>query len=304
VHAENHEMIQWITKRLLERGHGAPKYHMTAHHAIAEAEATNRVVALSRLLDVPVLVVHVSGGEAVRTIRAAQTLGARVFAETCPQYLFLKADDADRPGLEGAKWCCSPPPRDAASQEAVWQGLRDGTFQVLSSDHAPYRFDETGKLAQGPDPHFKQIANGIPGVELRLPLLFSEGVQAGRIDLNRFVELCCTNPAKVYGLHPQKGTLAVGADADIAIWDPERKVEVEDATTHDATGYCPYAGMTLTGWPVTVIARGEVIVEGGEMRAERGRGRLLTRKAGPAAEPSGVLAPELDPARNFGADLI
>ena len=136
VHAENHEMIQWLTRRLLERGHRAPKFHMDAHHPIAEAEATNRVVALSRLLDVPVLVVHVSGGEAVRTIRAAQTLGARVFAETCPQYLFLKATDADRPGLEGAKWCCSPPPRDEASQAAVWEGLKDGTFQVLSSDHA------------------------------------------------------------------------------------------------------------------------------------------------------------------------
>ena len=145
VHAENHEMIKWLAKRLLERGHKAPKFHMTSHHPIAEAEATNRVVALSRLLDVPVLIVHVSGGEAVQTIRAAQALGARVFAETCPQYLFLKAEDADKPGLEGAKWCCSPPPRDAASQEAVWQGLKDGTFDVLSSDHAPYRFDASGK---------------------------------------------------------------------------------------------------------------------------------------------------------------
>src|SRR5919204_2234989 len=138
VHAENHEMIQWIAKRLLERGHIAPKFHMVSHHPIAEAEATNRVVAFSRLLDVPVLIVHVSGGEAVKTIRAAQMLGARVYAETCPQYLFLKADDADKPGVEGAKWCCSPPPRDAASQEAVWKGLKDGTFQVFSSDHAPY----------------------------------------------------------------------------------------------------------------------------------------------------------------------
>jgi dihydropyrimidinase len=144
----------------------------------------------------------------------------------------------------------------------------------------------------------------MPGLELRRPLLFSEGVRAGRIDVNRFVELCCTNPAKVYGLHPKKGTLAVGGDADIAIWDPERKVEIEHETTHDATGYCPYAGMTLTGWPVQVISRGEVIVEDGKLHAERGRGQLLTRPAGPAAEPLGRLVPELDPARNFGAELM
>jgi dihydropyrimidinase len=183
VHAENHEMIQWLTKKLLARGHGAPKYHMTAHHALAEAEATHRVVALSRLLDVPVLIVHVSGGEAAKTIRAAQALGARVFAETCPQYLFLEGDDADKPGLEGAKWCCSPPPRDKASQEAVWQGLKDGTFHVLSSDHAPYRFDESGKLPKGDKTTFKDMANGVPGLQVRLPLLFSEGVGKKRISL-------------------------------------------------------------------------------------------------------------------------
>ena len=170
VHAENHEIIKWIAKRLLARGHGAPKFHMTSHHPIAEAEATNRVIQLSRLLDVPVLIVHVSGIEAVQTIRAAQTLGALVYAETCPQYLFLKATDADKPGLEGAKWCCSPPPRDEASQEAVWKGLADGTFQVLSSDHAPYRFDETGKLPKGEKTTFKEMANGVPGLQVRLPL--------------------------------------------------------------------------------------------------------------------------------------
>src|SRR5688572_1350235 len=198
VHAENHEMIKWLTRRLLERGHAAPKFHMTAHHPIAEAEATNRVVALSRLLDVPALIVHVSGREAVQTIRAAQTLGARVFAETCPQYLFLKGDDADRPGMEGAKWCCSPPPRDEASQEAVWQGLKDGTFQVLSSDHAPYRFDESGKLPKGDRTTFKDMANGVPGLQVRLPLMFSEGVVKKRISLQEFVALTATNHARMY----------------------------------------------------------------------------------------------------------
>ena len=189
----------------------------------------------------------------------------------------------------------SPPARDAADRAAIWRGVQNGTFQMVTSDHAPYRFDESGKLAKGPDPDFKQIANGIPGIELRLPLLFSEGVAKGRIDLERFVALGCTNPARIYGLHPKKGTIAIGSDADLAIWDPQRTVEITDATTHDATGYCPYAGMTLTGWPITMIARGEVIVDQGELLAERGRGRFLPRAAGDAARPSGPLIPEMDP---------
>jgi len=276
VHAENHEMIQWITKRLLERGHGAPKHHMTAHHPLAEAEATHRVVALSRLLDVPVLIVHVSGGEAVQTIRAAQTLGARVFAETCPQYLFLKASDADKPGLEGAKWCCSPPPRDAASQEAVWQGLKDGTFQVLSSDHAPYRFDESGKLPKGDKTTFKDMANGVPGLQVRLPLLFSEGVGKKRISLEEFVALTATNHARMYGLSG-KGRLEEGADADIAIWEPEKQVTLTAGMMKDNVGYTPYEGMTVKGWPTTVLLRGNVVVEGDRLLAKRGSGKFIPR---------------------------
>ncbi|OGA56370.1 MAG: dihydropyrimidinase [Betaproteobacteria bacterium RIFCSPLOWO2_12_FULL_65_14] len=276
VHAENHEMIKWITKRLLERGHGAPKFHMAAHHPIAEAEATNRVVALSRLLDVPVLIVHVSGGEAVQTIRAAQTLGARVLAETCPQYLFLKASDADKAGLEGAKWCCSPPPRDEASQEAVWAGLKDGTFQVLSSDHAPYRFDETGKLPKGDKTTFKEMANGVPGLQVRLPLLFSEGVGKGRLSLNEFVALTSTNHARTYGI-AEKGRLEPGADADVAIWEPEKRVSLTAALMKDNVGYTPYEGMTVTGWPTTVLSRGRVAVHEGRLLVERGSGKFIAR---------------------------
>ncbi len=277
VHAENHEMIKWITRRLLERGHGAPKFHMSAHHPIAEAEATNRVVSLSRLLDVPVLIVHVSGREAVQTIRAAQTLGARVLAETCPQYLFLKASDADKPGLEGAKWCCSPPPRDEASQEAVWQGLKDGTFQVLSSDHAPYRFDESGKLPKGDKTTFKEMANGVPGLQVRLPLLFSEGVGKKRISLQEFVALTATNHAEMYGLSPRKGTIDVGSDADMAIWDPEKRLTLTASMMKDNVGYTPYEGMTVTGWPTTVLSRGRVVVEADRLRVERGTGKFIAR---------------------------
>src|SRR5919106_281070 len=303
VHAENDAMIGWMALRLLARGYTAPRYHAASHPRLAEAEAVHRLIAMAALVDQPIMVFHVTTEGSMAAIRDAQTRGQKVFAETCPQYLFLSADHLDQ-GLEGAKWMFSPPARDAADQAAMWRGIQNGTFQVVSSDHAPYRFDETGKLAQGPDPHFKQIANGIPGIEARLPLLFSEGVKAGRIDLNRFVELCCTNPAKIYGLHPQKGTIAIGSDADLALWDPDVVVEGDHGTTHDATGYCPYAGMTLTGWPVTVISRGEVIVDGGELLALRGRGRFLPRVAGEAARPAGVLVPEMDPARNFRARLL
>jgi dihydropyrimidinase len=288
VHAENHEVIKWIAKRLLERGHKAPKFHMTSHHPLAEAEATSRVITLSRLLDVPALIVHVSGIEAVQTIRAAQTLGARVYAETCPQYLFLKADDADKPGLEGAKWCCSPPPRDEASQEAVWRGLKDGTFQVLSSDHAPYRFDETGKLPKGDATTFKDMANGVPGLQVRLPLLFSEGVGKGRITLNEFVALTATNHARMYGLHPRKGTIAVGADADLAIWEPEKRVTLTASMMKDNVGYTPYEGMTVTGWPTTVVGRGRVVVENSELKVARGSGEFIPRGVpGPVATAAG-----------------
>ena len=277
VHAENHEIIRWLAKRLLERGHRAPKFHMTSHHPIAEAEATHRVIQLSRMLDVPVLIVHVSGIEAVQTIRAAQTLGARVYAETCPQYLFLEATDADKPGLEGAKWCCSPPPRDEASQEAVWKGLADGTFQVLSSDHAPYRFDESGKLPKGERTTFKEMANGVPGLQVRLPLLFSEGVGKGRLTLNQFVALTATNHARMYGLHPRKGTIAVGADADLAIWEPDREVTLTAAMMKDNVGYTPYEGMRVRGWPTTVVSRGRIAVEGGELKVARGSGEFVPR---------------------------
>ena len=284
VHAESHEMIRWIAKRLLERGHTAPKFHMVAHHPIAEAEATGRVVALSRLLDVPVLIVHVSGIDAVRTIRGAQALGARIYAETCPQYLFLKGGDADKPGMEGAKWCCSPPPRDAASQEAVWQGLRDGTFQVLSSDHAPYRFDESGKLPKGEQTTFKEMANGVPGLQVRLPLLFSEGVGKGRISLNEFVALTATNHARMYGLAPRKGSIAIGADADLAIWEPEKQVTLTASMMKDNVGYTPYEGMRVKGWPTTVLSRGRVVVENGTLDAARGSGQFVARGTpGPVA---------------------
>ena len=304
VHAENYDVIRWLTQKLLEKGHGAAKYHAVSHAAIAESEATNRVISLAELLDAPVLIVHVSAEAAMDRIRWAQSAGLKVYGETCPQYLFLTADDLDRPGTEGTMFCCSPPPRDAAGQEAIWRGIRNGTFQVFSSDHAPYRYDETGKLHAGPNPSFNQVANGVPGIELRMPLLFSEGVGKGRIGLNRFVELTATNAAKIYGLHPRKGTIAVGSDADIAIWDPDLTITVSNDTVHDNVGYTPYAGLTLTGWPITVISRGRTVIEGGELKVERGSGLFLPCDKPEAATPLGQRLPELDPERNFGAQLL
>jgi dihydropyrimidinase len=304
VHAENHDVIRWINDRLLARGYRAPKYHTVGHAQIAEGEATHRAIRLSELLDVPMLVVHVSAEDAMNQIREGQTRGLKIYGETCPQYLFITAKDTDKEGLEGAMFCCSPPPRDEASHAAMWRGLQNGTFQVFSSDHAPYRFDESGKLSKGPNASFKEIPPGMPGIEARAALLFSEGVNKGRIDIHRFVALNSTNAAKIYGLHPRKGTIAVGSDADIAIWDPERRVTIRHKNFHDQAGYTPYEGREVTGWPITVISRGRVIVEDGELDAERGSGQFLAREVSEAARPLGRLTRELDPARNFGAELL
>ena len=293
VHAENNDVIKWLAQRLLDRGLTNPIYHTVAHARIAENEATNRAIALAQLVDVPLLIVHVSSGAAMDVIRAAQTGGLKIYAETCPQYLFLTSDDADRDGLEGAKYCCSPPPRDAESQHAAWRSLLNGTFQVFSSDHAPYRFDESGKLPKGEKTTFKEMANGVPGIELRLPLLFSEAVVTGRLDLNQFVALTATNHAKLYGLHPRKGTIAVGADADLAIWDPRLEITVSSAMLHDNVGYTPYEGRRLTGWPVMVLSRGRIIVEEGVLKAERGSGCFLPCAPPQSAVPLGQKVPEL-----------
>ena len=304
VHAENHDIIQWLSTRLLEAGHRAPKYHAVAHARLAEGEATNRAIRLAELLDTPLLLVHVSAPEAVDAIRAAQTQGLHIYGETCPQYLFLTARDLDRPGMDGAMFCCSPPPRDEAAQEVIWRGLQNGTFQVVSSDHAPYRFDATGKLAHGEDADFKHIANGIPGLEVRLPLLFSEGVNKGRLDLHQFVALTSTNAAKLYGLHPRKGTIAVGSDADLVVWDADKEVTIRAEMIHDNVGYTPYEGYTVTGWPVTVVSRGRVVVEDGELQVERGSGVFLPCALPDMAKPLGRRVSELNPERNFGAHLL
>jgi dihydropyrimidinase len=303
VHAENHGMITWMSKQLLKGGNTAPKYHSISHPRVSEAEAITRLVACAALVDQPIMVFHVSTAEGAAVIRQARGQGLKVFAETCPQYLFLTKADLDKPGHEGAKWMFSPPAREKSDQEALWQALGLGDLQLVSSDHAPYAYDKTGKFAAGKNPTFKQIANGMPGLEARLPLLFDAMVSKGRFDLCRFVEWTATAPAKLYGLHPKKGSIAIGADADIAVWDPKKRVTFSDATVRDRAGYSPWVGRTVKGWPITVLRRGTVIVESGALTAKPGSGRFLPREAGPAAEPLGRTSPEFDPRSNFSARL-
>ena len=303
-HAENHGIIAWMVKRLLARGYAHPKYHAISHARFSEADAINRLIGMAALVDQPIMIFHVSTAEGAKVIRDARGEGLKVFAETCPQYLFLTAEDLNKPGAEGAKWMCSPPPRSAADQEALWKALALGDLQIVSSDHAPYRFDESGKLRAGPNPNFKQVANGLPGLEVRLPLLFDAMVSKGRLGLEKFVDLTATAPAKIYNLHPRKGSIAVGADADIAIWDPAIEVTLSDARMHDLAGYTPYAGRTVRGWPVTVLSRGRVVIADERMMAEPGSGRFIARTGGEAAKPTGRLVADMDPERNFGASLL
>ncbi len=304
LHAENHGMIAWMVKRLLAKGYTAPKYHAVSHPRLAECEAFERAIAMAALIDQPIMIFHVSTAEGAGIIRRARGEGIKVYAETCPQYLFLTRHDLDKPGPEGAKWMCSPPPREATDQEALWRALELGDLQTVSSDHAPYAFDDTGKLRAGPNPNFKQVANGLPGLELRLPLLFDAMVSKGRMGLEKFVELTATAPARIYNLSPRKGAIAIGADADVVLWNPDREVTLADAMVHDRTRYTPYAGRRIKGWPETVLRRGAVIVEDGKLNADAGSGRFLARNGGDAAQPSGRLRPEMDPERNFGARLL
>ncbi|HTO49577.1 MAG TPA: dihydropyrimidinase [Burkholderiales bacterium] len=276
IHAENTDCIAWLTEQLLAAGHTAPKFHAASRPMLVEREATHRAIALSELVDIPLLIVHVSGREAVEQIRWAQGKGLRIYGETCPQYLFLTGDDLEGEGFHGAKCVCSPPPRDKANQAVIWHGLENGVFQVFSSDHAPFRFDDpAGKQVAGQAAPFSKIPNGIPGVETRLPLLFSAGVLGGRIDINAFVALTSTNVAKIYGLYPRKGTIAVGVDADLVIWNDRLKLKLDNAMLHHNVDYTPYEGIELAAWPEVTISRGDVVWTRPNANAAKGRGKFL-----------------------------
>jgi dihydropyrimidinase len=278
IHAENFDAIRFLTDRLEQAGKTAPRFHATSRPIPVEREATHRAISLAELIDVPVMIVHVSNREAMDEIRRAQQRGLKIMGETCPQYLVLTEKDLDQLNMEGSKYVCSPPPRDEASQQACWEGLQQGVFSVFSSDHCPFRYDDPqGKLAPKGRTSFRWVPNGIPGVAARLPILFSEGVTKGRIDLNRFVALTSTNHAKTYGLYPRKGTIAVGSDADIVLWDPKKAVTITHNLLHDGSDYTPYEGLEVVGWPALTMVRGRVVVDDGRLVGEKGYGAYLSR---------------------------
>ncbi|SDG06157.1 dihydropyrimidinase [Alloyangia pacifica] len=280
VHAEGYDAIRYMAKRLEEAGKTAPYYHAESRPQSVEREATHRAISHAELTDVPITIVHVSGRDPMEQIQWAKRRGMNIWAETCPQYITLTSDDLKGLNMdfEGAKYVCSPPPRDLDSQKAIWEGLRDGTFDIFSSDHCPFRFeDDKGKDAPGARTSFRWVPNGIPGIETRLPILFSEGVSKGRIPIERFVALTATNPAKLFGLYPRKGTIAVGADADITLWDPAREVTISQSLMHHDCDYTPFEGLEVTGWPVRTILRGRTIFENGEVTGSRDAGVYLER---------------------------
>jgi dihydropyrimidinase len=273
IHAENTDCIAWLAERMLAKGLTKPLYHGLSRPIVVEREATHRAISLGEFLDTPVLIVHVSSEEATAQIRDAQSRGLSVYGETCPQYLFLTAADLDQPGFGGAMCICSPPPRDAKSQQAIWDGLANGTFQVFSSDHAPFRYnDPQGKKVGGNQGDFTRVPNGIPGIETRLPLLFSEGVMTDRIDINKFVSVTATEPAKIYGLYPRKGTIAIGADADIVIWNTDLDTTIRNENLHHNVDYTPYEGRQVYAWPALTLCRGEVVSRDGEFTGRKGFG--------------------------------
>mgnify|MGYP005666532917 FL=1 len=285
VHAENDAIISNAKEQLLSAGRKSPRYHAQSRPRIAEIEAVERICQFAQYLDQPVMLFHISTSESASAVKVAQARNAPVWAETCPHYLLMTEDALDKPGLEGAKFMCSPPQRTTVDQDSLWQALKEGTLALVSSDHAPYRYDETGKLSAGPDAAFNEIANGLPGLETRLPLMFDAMVSRGGQGPQAFAQITATAPAKLYGLQ-KKGALVAGMDADIVIWDPERKVTYGSNDLNDNVGYNPWEGRTVTGWPAHVILRGESLVKDGHFLGSAGAGNWIDRPE-LATKPSG-----------------
>lgn len=279
VHAENEDAIEFLRDRAERTGETAPYHHATTRPVPVEREATHRAISLAEIAGVPLTIVHVSNGEATEEIMRARQRGLTVFAETCPQYITLTADDLDRDGFEGAKYVCSPPPRTRDEWANIWRGIETGVFDLFSSDHCPFRFvDTAGKDAPGARQSFRNIPNGIPGVETRLPILFSEGVIKGRLSLDRFAALTATNHARLYGLFPRKGSIMVGADADIALWDPTLTKPIRQTDLHHGSDYTPWEDFMVTGWPVRTLLRGVTTMQDGAP-VTAPMGQHLTREA-------------------------
>jgi dihydropyrimidinase len=274
MHAENGGVIDVIVKQALAEGKTAPKYHALTRPTTAEAEACSRAIALAEMAGAPLYIVHLSCNDALDKVREARDRGLPVYAETCPQYLYLSLENMDEPGFEGAKYVFTPPLREKWNQERLWQGLKHDQLQVVSTDHCPFCFKEQKELGRD---DFTKIPNGGPGIEHRMSLVYSGGVAAGRFSVNRFVETVSTTPAKIFGLYPRKGTIAVGSDADIVVFDPNRKHTISVKTHHMRVDYSMFEGITVTGMPDVVLSRGRVLVEGENFFGKPGTGNFLKR---------------------------
>ncbi len=272
VHAENHHAIAYLIAQALAEGRTGPENHPLTRPVWMEAEAVGRLLALARVTGTALVVAHLSCAVGLEEVRRARARGQTLWVETCPQYLLLDEAEYSRPGFEGAKFVMSPPLRTRADREALWAGLAAGEVDTVATDHCPFFF-ETQKTRGLHD--FSRIPGGAPGIETRLALLYTYGVRAGRLSPQRWVEVCCTEPARRFGLAPRKGTLAVGADADVVMFDPDRRATLSCQTLHHNVDYTPYEGWEVQGWPVTVLSRGEVIVRDGEFIGAAGRGRFL-----------------------------
>src|SRR5215213_1995336 len=273
MHAENGIVINEIIKRALAEGRTSPKYHALTRPTIAEAEGVHRAIRLAEMAEAPVYIVHLSCADSLEQVREARDRGLPAFAETCPQYLFLSIEDYGE-GFEGAKYVMTPPLREKWNQEELWKGLRTDDLQVISTDHCPFCMKEQKELGRD---DFSKIPNGAPGVEHRMSLIYDGGVAAGRVSLNRFVELTSTAAAKMFGLFPRKGTIAVGSDADIVVFDPDAVQTISAATHHMNVDYSAYEGRKVKGVVETVLSRGRVVVEGNEFKGKAGAGRFLKR---------------------------
>ena len=280
IHAENGGVIDVLIRRAVAEGKKAPIYHALTRPAAAEAEAVHRALTMAEIADVPVYIVHVSSGAALKQISEARDRGVRAWAETCPQYLLLSVDELARPGFEGAKYVFTPPLRETPNQEKLWEGLASGQLQVLATDHCPFNY--AGQKDRGQD-DFTRIPNGAPVIEHRLQLLYHYGVNAGRISVNRFVELVSTAPARIFGLYPRKGALEAGSDADLVLWDPQAEYVISAQSHHMRVDYSMFEGFRVKGSARTVLSRGEVIVEAGSFLGRPGRGLYLKRAAGAGA---------------------
>jgi dihydropyrimidinase len=274
MHAENGIVINEIIKHALAEGKTAPKYHALTRPTKAEAEGVHRAIAIAEMADAPVYIVHLSCSDALEEVREARDAGLPAYAETCPQYLFLDYSYYEQEGFEGAKYVMTPPLREKWNQDKLWQGLAGNDLQVISTDHCPFCFKEQKELGRD---DFTKIPNGGPGVEHRMSLIYNGGVVAGRISPNRFVELTSTAAAKLFGLFPRKGTIAVGSDADIVIFDPNEEQTISAATHHMNVDYSAYEGMTIRGTVKTVLSRGRVVIEDGEYIGHAGDGQFLKR---------------------------